>query len=77
MYCPKCESRTTVIDTVHVKEHNIVLRKHKCKECGEMFYSVEGLVSEKKREKFMSLWGRNHRRTIFHNKWREEHGRNN
>ena len=73
MYCPRCGTRTIVIDTVHDKEHNTVMRKHKCKECANVFYSVEGLVPAKKRERFMSLWARNHRRTLFHNKWLEEH----
>lgn len=47
MYCIDCDSvvKTKVIETV-VLDSNVVIRRHKCKECNSMFYTREEYINE-------------------------------
>ena len=44
MNCPKCEGKTTVIDSRTIDEY--VARKRQCKVCGYKFYTEEVEVEE-------------------------------
>lgn len=41
MTCNKCGGKSKIVDTVNVKDDNETYRKHKCVECGRVFYTTE------------------------------------
>lgn len=56
MVCPKCKSKTKVIDVCLNVDENEVYRYRECinEECGHKFHSVEFLVEET--EQFKKEW---------------------
>ena len=44
MFCPKCGSKTRVVDSVMSEEEEEVYRKRVCEVCREMFYTTEFVV---------------------------------
>lgn len=46
MHCPKCDSKSKIIDSRMRLDVNRKDRRHKCDDCGHRFSTVEILVSE-------------------------------
>ena len=59
MRCSWCKGKTKPIDTVHNPLENETYRKHKCLDCGHIFYTVEYELIPNKR--FRKDWTRFYR----------------
>ncbi len=41
MICSKCGGKSKIVDTVNVSDTNETYRKHRCVDCGRVFYTSE------------------------------------
>ena len=67
MTCPKCGSKTAVIDNVNNRSDNEYYRRRKCKDCGYRFYTLE--FEAELDENFKSAWYGNHRSELLKNQY--------
>jgi transcriptional regulator NrdR family protein len=60
MNCPECESsRLNIYDSRHLGDY--VIRKRKCLDCDEKFYTIESYLTEDQLEEIENLKkGQNH-----------------
>lgn len=59
MVCAECNGDSKVIDSVLIK--NVIHRKRKCIECGNIFYTME---IETNFNRIKNEWNSNHRKTL-------------
>ena len=59
MICPKCNSKTKIVDNSFNEEQNKMYRKHICKECKYIFFTAEFIVEPSKQ--FAYDWYANQR----------------
>lgn len=60
MICPKCKGPCVVVDTVNNDPGNETMRERACKNCGNVFYTVE-FVAYRDRQ-FLEDWKKYYRK---------------
>ena len=56
MYCPNCNARADVVDTITSVQS--ILRIRKCGNCGAKFYTEETIVPEEKVKPLFTEWSK-------------------
>lgn len=62
MKCPKCGAKTRVVETRSEDIYNETYRKHKCENCGHVFYTREFEVAFN--NMFQKFWNDNNRTRV-------------
>lgn len=71
--CPKCNSKSYVLDTVTNPDDNETYRKRECTECGNVFFTLEMIVDAD--SCLLENWYRYSRDTIRREKNKELYGK--